>query len=442
MKRKIIKFCSAILIFLLFSVFITVNAENISEFELDISNKARAVYLYSYDAKRVIYSEGEDISISPGPTAKIMTGIIACERFSDELDRRVLITSEMVENISGNSMNLKSGMNLTVMDLIYGTICGGNNDAAQVLALLCEDSIADFVMQMNLYADKLNMTSTKYCDPTGMDEENSYTTARDVAMLSIYAAQNELYIGISSSPSYTVKQQTENEFTIYNRNALASQFSAQGYINKNAKGIIAGRDDNGFTVVATAEKNDMHMLCVVIGAVSDANDIYSYKIANRLFEYLPRNYSKILIAKKDSVIASANVELSVQNGQDTKADCILPYDVYAFLPYDVNVDTDITSIVYLHEDAYTAPLCKGRVMGGVDFYYKDKLIATSEIIANEYVEENKILIFLKNAKEFLLSRTFISFAILFMIGLIVYLIVERKAHKKHRTSLYPHRKFH
>ena len=149
MKRNFLKFFSLIcvLTFLLLASVIFVSAQ--SSYEDDFSDYAEAIYLYNCDFKKELYCTGENKVLGVGPTAKIMTGLIACEIFADKLDQTVMISKEMLEGVSGNVMGLKPGMSVTLRDLIYGTVCGGNNDAAQVLAITAHGSVASFVDKMN-----------------------------------------------------------------------------------------------------------------------------------------------------------------------------------------------------------------------------------------------------------------------------------------------------
>ena len=287
MTKRIVKLFSLLCVtVLLFASIIEVSAA--VEDEYDFSDNAQAIYLYNCDFKQELYSVGEDKVLPVGPTAKIMTGLIACELFEKELDKSVTVSAEMLQGVSGNVMGLKSGMTVTVKDLIYGTVCGGNNDAAHVLAFISDGSIDAFTKRMNAYTDKLYMKSTTYSNPTGLDDTPSKTTLLDTAKLAIAASKNKLYMEISSSANY----KTSNEITVYNRNALISQFSAQGYLNKNARGMIAGSTESGgFSLVTKIEKNELNYICVVMGADADDDEIYSYSIFNDLVDAYVAKYS-------------------------------------------------------------------------------------------------------------------------------------------------------
>ncbi len=430
---QMIKKIIALFIAGVFVVFATISvfAEDSGEIHQDLSPNTQAAFLYCYDANRVLYSKGGEVILAPGATTKIMTGLIACQMYGSKLDTPVTITAEMLTDITGSTMNLKKGTTLTVKDLIYGTVCGGNNDAAQALAIVCSGSVSAFVEKMNSCAKELYMNNTRYTDPCGLDENTAKTTITDVYHLSRKAAENTLYVEISATPSYVVTPVGESSFTIYNRNALVSQFTAQGYINKNAQGIIAGRADAGFSVVATAQKNGSKYLCIVMGASSDEEEIYSYYTANTLFDYAFRNYSSQKIANKGDQFASIGVDLAAAKNGVADIPCVLAEDIYVFIADNVDKSTLVYKI-YVHDDLAKAPIEQGMIVGGVDVYYNGIYLGSSKLVIEQSVEANAILLLLTNARKFILGRFFIVFVFVFVIAIAVYLYIGRMnlKHKK------------
>lgn len=398
---------------------------------------AKAAYLYSYDAKRVLYSQGLDEEIAPASTAKMMAGLVACEFFADKLDKKVSVTSEMISELSGTSMGLKSGMSVSIKDLIYGTICGGNNDAATVLAYACSGSVRSFVKEMNDYAALLDMRHTNYSNPTGMDTKDAQTTLSDTAKLAAKAASNKLYLDISSTPSYKLS----DTITVYNRNALISQFSAQGYLNKNAKGLIAGSTDKGGYVVATVvQKNDRSFLCVVMGATADENGIYSYEIANDLINSGLKNYSYTMLGHSGKQISALPVQLALNNQSTAKIGCVLSEDVYTFLPDDADI-SQVTAKTYFYTDSLTAPIDKNTVVGGVDFYYDGTIVGRGTIVTAESVSANPLLLFLENMKSALFSRMFL-FTVFFVVALtLLYLFLSKKSYSRKKANKYRFKRY-
>ena len=395
----------------------------------DYLSQAKAVYLYSYDANRVLISKGENEIIAPCASAKMMTGLIACEMLADRLDEKVLVTSDMLEDVKGNSMGLKDGMELSVRDLLYGTICGGNNDAAQILAIVCHKNVPDFVKKMNFYASSLYMKNTRYSNPSGLDSPSARTTVNDTAILARRISNNTLYMEISNSSSYEVKPSVGDPFTIYNRNGLESQFYALGYINNTANGIMAGKDNSSFFVCSTAEYDGMRYLCIVMGAEEDEDEIYSYYIANELFDYAFTNYSLKRVISKGTKIGSLAVDFTIEQGEDANIACIVEEDVYALIPNDVDPEK-LECKPYFHEKKLFAPIEEGDVVGGVNIYYDGTLVATSKLVASKSIDSVPILLFLESAKSFLTSRFFIMFICFFVVFFVLFLVLDRK----HRRS--------
>jgi len=439
MKRKALKFFSLIFVLtVLFSTsIIFISAE--SSFTDDYSDYAEAIYLYNCSFKKELYCVGENKSLAVGPTAKIMTGLIACEMFKNDLDRAVPVSKEMLQDISGNVMGLKAGMTVTVKDLLYGTICGGNNDAAQVLAITACGSVASFVDQMNLYARKLYMKNTQYSNPTGLDDLPSRTTLQDTLKLALAASKNSLYTEISSTSMYKL---SVDGMTVYNRNALISQFSAQGYINKSAKGLIAGSTESGGYSLATfVSKGDMNYICIVMGAEADANEIYSYFIANSLLNSIPRKYSIKKIVSANETLGKLDVDLAITDKNGATVPYTIPEDIHAYLPNDADF-SKISYKSYFHNKKLAAPIEKGTCIGGIDVYYGDELVASSPLVAKKSVEKNYILSALSGMKRFFGGRFFIIFIVIFVPSLVFYIYVVSIQSRRKKVSTIKYKRFY
>lgn len=410
-----------------------------SEIELNLASKAKAAYLYSFDGDRVLYTHGEDSTLLPVSTAKMMAGVLVCERYEDILNKKITVTSSMLEGHSGTSMGLKSGMTLTVNDLLYGTVCGSNNDAATVLAYACTGSVDSFVEEMNKYAKRLDMRNTKYSDPTGI-ATTAETYLDDVAKLAMRAASNELYVKVSSTPSYDALIDGQS-LTVYNRNALISQFSAQGYLNKSANGLIAGGTDEGGYVLATcAQKNDKRFLCIVMGASVDTEEIYSYKLANQLLDCAFDGFSMQKIASCQNTFYKAPVALALTDKGSASIKCKLANDVFAFLPNGTDIDK-ISYKIYIHDHELKAPISENSIVGGVDFYYGDIFLASSKLISIESIEPTFLLLMLDNLRGFLVGRVFWITLIIATPAIVTYIVVNRKSLRK-RSEIVRFKRFY
>ena len=439
-----IRLSFAILFFVLgiaFSFSLNASASTDGIISSKYEDKAQAIYLYSYDAKSVLYSVGVENSLKPASTAKIMMGLIACEKLESRLDEKIVITKEMLEGHVGTTMGLKSGMTVSVTDLLYGAICGCNNDATQVIAFICSGSIEKFVLEMNERATKLNMASTVYANPTGLDAPSARTTASNVALLSHKASQNDLYMQICSAKKFTVHLDNK-ETVIYNRNALISHFTSDKYLNSNISGLNAGStDEGGYVVSAMATVDGCKYLCIVLGAETNNGEIYSYKIVNELLETVNKSYERIQLFSKDEPLSKLDVRFALDTKDNTQISCVLRDDVYAFLPSNLDAKNDLKYSVFLHDDVLNAPIEDGMVVGGVNVYYKGSFVATGTLVSYQSIQENSFLTGMSSMKEFLLSRYFLIFVFLLIIGFLAFLCYDRKHQRRRKVGYISYKNF-
>jgi len=416
---------AALLLILISAISISVSAKSAYEVKCENAEYADAIYFYSYDAKSVLFSKNEKKIVYPASTVKIMTGLIACEKLENRLDEQITVTEEMLRGHAGTTMGLKVGLVYTVRDLLYGAICGGYNDAALALAAICSESIDDFVEEMNIYATRFGMTSTIYKNPTGLDENGAQTSIYDVALLSKIAVKNELYMQISSAKNYFYKSPDGKDVTIHNRNALISHFTSTQYLNEYVKGLNAGSTDKGGYVVSTlATFKGITYLCIVMGAQNEEGEAYSYKIANELINTAFKTFERIKITSQNDKVSSLPVACAITTDKEVSVDCVTESDVYAFIPKNTDLKKRLEYRVYFHDKELTAPINEGDVIGGLNIYLDGVLIGSTRIVSNQSVAENGFLIFMKNFKDFLLSRNFFIFIFIVTPSLAIYLYID------------------
>ena len=415
------------------STLFNINARaDTNELGIELDESSGEAYLYNYESDRVLFCNDSQRSLMPASTAKMMAGLIACELYEDKLDTSLTITEEMLDGHEGTSMSLQVGMKVTVRDLFHGTVFG-NNDAAQALAIACAGSTKAFVKEMNAFANRLYMKDTIYKNPTGLDADGAMTTLSDTVRLAHRAAKNDVYIAASSVSSFEFTPQDGESTTVYNRNALASQFSAAGYTNKYAKGLIAGNtDEGGYVLAVYAQRDGASYLCVVMGAQVQGGKIGSYAIANTFFDRVFNRYSLTKIAQAGDVFLTPEIEFAVSNGDIGKLQCIVAEDVHAFISYDVDIKEDITYKTYLHRTELSAPITAGDVLGGIDFYCNGTLIASAPLVAKESIDANPMLYLLDNFKDRIFSRVFLIGSAIAFIFIVIYLYYHQKnaRHKK------------
>lgn len=425
MKKRIFirAMCLLLLCLILISAFsVGISASSYYEGLPDV-RQAKNVYFANLDTGRVLLSKNADSRIAPASTVKLMTGLIAIEHFVDKLDTPITITPSMISASEGTSMKLAEGDVISAEDLIYGIICGGCNDAAYALAFAISGSKEGFVSLMNERAASLGALNTKYTNPTGWDDEGMYTTLADTVLIAKAAANNDIYMEISSAVSHNVIFINEKEpYTLNNRNALISSYYAQGYTSRYADGMIAGiTDKGGYCAVTRATIGKTSYLCVVMGAEEGSKgEIYSFEIANNLISYAAQSLGFVSVMVEGEYICEIPVDFALtptKNGETKKASisAVTGAEALVFLPLSADIEKEVTYKYYLYDQRLSAPVYDGERVGGVDFYYNGEIVATVPLIAHGNVDANRFTMRIDAIKQFITSRTAIFSVISFLI---------------------------
>lgn len=230
---------------------------------------AQAAILIEKEDGKVLFSKNENDPLPLASTTKIMTALIVIERCHPE--ETVTIKKQAV-GTGGSSAYLRAGEQLTVLDLLYCLMLRSANDAAVALALHTAGSIDGFARLMNEKAEALGMNNSHFVNPHGLDEEQHYASAADLATLTAHALENELFARIVSTRSMTVGE-GENARSLTNHNRLLS--SLDGCIGvKTGYTIRSGR-----CLVSACKRGETVLICVTINCRPDwdcHSDLYEY----------------------------------------------------------------------------------------------------------------------------------------------------------------------
>lgn len=219
---------------------------------------AHSAILMDGDTGQVLYEKNAASQSLIASTTKIMTALVVLR--DGNLDETVTIPPEAV-GIEGSSMYLKTGEELTVRQLLYGMMLSSGNDAAVALALHNAGSIERFAERMNLAAGELGLHDTSFANPNGLDSEENYSTARDLALLTQAALHTPGFIEIVSAKTCQC-----GERYLVNHNKLLWQYDG-------ALGVKTGYTKKaGRILVGAAERNGRKLISVTINAPDDWQD--------------------------------------------------------------------------------------------------------------------------------------------------------------------------
>ena len=353
---------------------------------------AKAALLMDMHSGRVLYSKNLDERVFPASTTKIMTGILAIE--NTNMEDTVSAPYEALKDITleDSQMGILVGENLTVEQLIKSTLIYSANDSANVLAVHIGGSLDNFTDMMNKKAQELGMTNTNFVNTCGLHDDNHYTTARDLAILSKYAMQNETFREIVKMPIYKIPPTNKYgmERILVNTNLFLGTSRSRYHYYPPAIGIKTGHtSQSGYCLVSAAAYDDMEFLSIVMDC-PDADvgeQAYSYIDSKTLFEYGFNNYRNQDIAKNGDIAADSKV---YEAKDDMRVAVTVENDLSALIPNQEGSRDNIRTVIDMPEQI-DAPVSRGDILGTISYYYNDVPIGSSRLIATNDVARNEFL---------------------------------------------------
>ncbi len=233
-----------------------------------------------------------DAQLPMASTTKIMTAIIIIEDCN--LDEELTVDDSAV-GVEGSSIYLKKDEKIDVRDLVYGLMLRSGNDSAAALAIHHSGSIEKFVEVMNARAKKMGANNTSFANPSGLPDENHYTTARDLCEIARYAMQNETFKEVVGTKNYTGKYRS-----YVNKNKMLTRCEGANGV-KTGYTLKAGR-----CLVSSCEREGMDIVCVVLNCPE------MYERSSQIFDECFSTYSLVKI-DENRVFMSDRVLCKVQN---------------------------------------------------------------------------------------------------------------------------------
>lgn len=384
---------------------------------------ADAIYLYNIENDSILVSRNAEKRLQPVSTVKIMAGLIAAELLSERLEDVIVVTSAMIDGVTGQHYNINPGHTLSVRDLLYLAFCGGCHRSINILAHVISGSTPNFISLMNARAAELGMTETHYANATGMHHEDMYTTVKDIAKLCLAARSNELLMRITTASAYTTEKLGEKNFTFENRNYLVGTGYTAKYYNSLCRGLAAGSTiESGYCAATIADNGELSYLCIVMGAVTDQDGrIYSYELINELigWAYDAWGYVEVIFA------GTAVCEMPVTMSMEIDSVLVTPGEsISVYLPRSTVIGTDITYSYSLNSESLQAPVAEGAHVGIITAYRDGNAIASAELVTKTSVAQSEILYILTEIKEISRSRVFIASVVFAIVFTVLYVVIK------------------
>ena len=361
-----IVFCLFIFIFT-FSNFVFADDEDFESFD-DISSvinassdiitepiiNSRAAIVYDRNSGQILFGKNENEKRKMASTTKILTALIVIE--NSNLDDIVTISSKAA-GTGGSRLGLHTNDKISVRNLLYGLMLCSGNDAAVALAEYVGGSVSDFAVLMNQKCSDLGLQSTHFVTPHGLDNDDHYTTAYELAVITNYALQNDIFRKLVGTKNYTVTINNSSK-TLSNTNELLGNLNG-------VYGVKTGFTNGANRCLVTAVKrNNLDIICIVLGADTKKDRT---KDSIELIEYVFNNFEPVNIKQKineefDNWKLCNLSNFSIEKGISNNLEFVLDDLPYHFLHIHSNFMDSISIYIYC-DNTLEAPIISNSVIG-------------------------------------------------------------------------------
>lgn len=337
--------------------------------ELKITSTAAIVMEQS--TGRVLYEKNIRKKVKIASTTKILTAIVAIE--NGNLSDKVVI-SKKAAGTGGSEVGIVAGSEVTLESLMYGMLLKSGNDCAVAIAEHIGGSVENFAKMMNEKAYEIGAKDTKCTNPHGLDSEDNYSTAYDLALITCYAKTNDTLSKMLGTKSITVNFDKAPKY-LANTNRLLSTYA---YCDGGKTGFtnMANR-----CLVATAKKDDLEIVAIILGA--NTTDI-RFSECKELLKYGIENYTMVNVKEKinwyiDIPVIKGNIYSYVR-----KFDADLTLPLMEGELEEIYISQSIVPTLY-------APVNRGEILGNISLYIGEEELYKRNIYLEETIKKNTIL---------------------------------------------------
>lgn len=307
----------------------------------------------------ILYSQNADKRMPMASTTKIMTALLLCELGGD-LSKKIVTTREMV-TVEGSSMGLQVGDTVSYRDLLYGMMLASGNDAANTTAIALAGSVPDFVALMNERAYKMGLKDTHFVTPSGLDAEEHYTTAYELALIAKEALSNKNFADAAAAQSARLCYgNPPYNRTLKNHNKLLKMYNdivgvKTGFTKKSGRCLVSASNKDGKLVIAVT--------------LNDPNDWQDHRALLDL--------GLSLIVTKCFLPKTPEISVDIANGGYVKAEV-------PSAAFNITETASVTYKIYSPDFVYS-PVKKGERIGEIVYFLNQKSICKKDIVANASV---------------------------------------------------------
>lgn len=350
---------------------------------------SRAAILIDNKSDKILYSKNMNEKMFPASTTKIVTAIIVLEHCS--LNETVTASYDAISSIPNGyvTANIDGGEELTVEELLELLLVHSANDAANVLAEYVGGSIDSFVSMMNTKVNELGLNNTHFTNTYGLQNENHYTSAYDLSIIMKYCLKNDTFRKIAGSASCSIPATNKSEARSYSSTNELIIPDNSNYYSFVTVGKTGFTTEAGECLVSCAYKNNMELICVVLGGSTVNNISTRFSESKTLYEYGFNNFSIKNISNTGDIITEVDVNNATY---DTKSLNLAFSSSINVLVNNSDKNTNYTPEIKLNSDI-SAPITQGDILGKA-IYSIDGIQYESDLVATHNVEKSNLYQFI------------------------------------------------
>lgn len=345
--------------------------------DLTLAEDASSAILIERDSGEIMYEKNAHEQLPPASMTKMMTLLLIMEALDEEriaLDETVRI-SEHAASMGGSQVFLEEGEEMTVNDLLKGVAIASGNDASVALAERIAGSEAAFVTMMNEKAKALGLENTHFENPTGLPAEGHFSTAYDMAVIGRALLKYQQITDYTSVYEDYLRKGTEDEFWLVNTNKLVKFYDG-------VDGLKTGYTNEAkYCLTATAKKDDMRVIAVVMGAESpkDRNNAVS-----QMLDYAFAQYETVRVFQKGQAVT----QTSMIKANKDRVNLITEDAVSVLLKKGAN-KSDIKTTVTVNPNM-ELPLKSGTQVGMLQVKYQEDVKIEMPLLLEESIEQASV----------------------------------------------------
>ena len=361
-----------IFLILLLIIPICVKAEN-----LDLAPNAKSAILIEASTGEIIYEKNSHEKLPPASMTKMMSMLLIIEKIEENKLKwdEMVTASSKASSMGGSQIFLEPGEKMSVTELLKGIAIGSGNDATMALAERISGSEEEFVKLMNEKAKTLGLKNTNFKNPTGLDAENHYSSAYDMALIAKELVKHKKILEFTSTYEDYLRQNTNNKFWLVNTNRLVRFY-------QGVDGLKTGfTNEAGYCLTSTAERNSLRLITVVM---NEPDSTTRSNETSAMLDYGFNAYTVNKIIKKDKSIGTIKINMGYKK------------EINVGSKEDINIlnnnNKEKRNVTYKIEyKNISAPIKKGNIVGKINLIENNKIIKNLDLISLEDVKKVNIL---------------------------------------------------